>query len=83
MAGAWPAMTGASEEAREQMREHIVDGAKASPVLAYITAMLGGIPLNELATLAALVYTLILIWDKLRQMGVFRKIAAWFSKYLW
>ena len=83
MASLYPAMSEVSKEARVQMRDHIVDGAKASPVMAYVTALLSGIPLNDLAALAALIYTLVLIWDKLRQMGVFRKIAAWFSKFLW
>jgi hypothetical protein len=58
--------------------EHLVDGAKASPVVAFFAAWLGGMTINNWAALAALVYSLLLIVDKLRQMGVFAAIGRRF-----
>lgn len=49
-----------------------VDGAKASPLVGYWVAVLSGMSLADWATLAAFAYSVLLIVDKLKQMGVFR-----------
>lgn len=59
----------------EMVKTMAADGAKASPLLGYWGAVLSGMTLADWATLAALVYSLILIFDKLKQMGVFRFIS--------
>jgi hypothetical protein len=54
------------------LRDNVVDGAKATPLLGMAAAWLGGISIHEWAAAAGLAYSAILIFDKLRQMGVFR-----------
>lgn len=47
------------------IREGLVDTAKASPLVAYLSALAGGMSIAEWASLAALAYTILLIVDKL------------------
>lgn len=54
------------------LRDNVVDGAKASPLVGIAAAWLGGMSIHEWAAAFGLIYSAILIFDKLRQMGVFR-----------
>lgn len=58
-------------------RENIVDGVKATPVMGGLAAWLAGVPLNSWAAIAGIAYTVLLIIDKLRQMGAFNAIIRW------
>ncbi len=60
------------------VRDHMVDAAKASPIAGYMAAWVGGWTLENWATVLAIAYTLLLIFDKLRQMGVF----GWVGRHL-
>lgn len=64
------------------MREHVVDGAKASPVVAYMGAWFSGVSINEWATFAAFLYTCLLIYDKLRTGGYLGRVTAWVRRLL-
>lgn len=59
--------------------EHLVEGVKASPVAAFLAAWLGGMTINSWAAFAALVYSVILIVDKLHKMGVTSAIRRRFT----
>jgi hypothetical protein len=47
------------------LREHVMDGAKASPVLAYLVAWFNGVDWPMWGAFLACVYTVLLIADKL------------------
>jgi len=58
-------------------RHDLVDGAKASPIVGYLAAVFGGMTVNEWAAFAALVYSVLLILEK---MGVLAPIKRFFSR---
>ncbi|HEY9219557.1 MAG TPA: hypothetical protein VIO94_16030 [Phenylobacterium sp.] len=59
-------------ERHQVFKDLAVDGAKASPLVGYATAVANGWTVGEWAAFAALVYSLMLIVDKARQWGLFR-----------
>jgi hypothetical protein len=65
--------------AEARMREHLIDGAKASPVAGYLMVWASGITIADWATFLACVYSVLLIVDKLRQMHWLRQ---WITKCL-
>ena len=57
----------------DAMREHLMDTAKAAPVLAYVVAWFNGVNWPLWGAFLACVYTMILILDKL---GVLAPVRA-------
>ena len=59
------------------VRDLVVDGAKSSPVFGYAGLAFGGVSLPDWVAIATLIYTLILIGEKLGKLGVLSAARAW------
>lgn len=61
------------------MRAHAWDFVKATPVATFLGWLLSGHTLSYLATATGLLYTCLITFQKLRELGVFRWIARRFA----
>lgn len=58
------------------MREHLVDGAKASPLVGYVVTSINGVDWGQMGAFVMFIYAILLVLDKLGLLTPLKQVAV-------